>query len=120
MSAERLRLVRSFAELQAGDLVVLSPCYECGRRHRMMLTVKMPPTFGFDVDGLEMTAPGWLYQPYAPCDGTWGNRNLDCAITPATVDRGALFLVDTGLEASDSSTTSRPLHTRKPVGERAR
>ncbi len=107
--------VESYDELRSGMLVVVKPCKKCGTPHRAMLTTSYVGP-GHGPGGRIEAVRAFNYLPKHPCDDArWW------VLGEPTIARKALYRVEIpGLEASESSTTRRPLHTRKPVGERAR
>ena len=110
MSAkEELVRVERFEELRAGMLVVLDPCGECGGRHRTMLVTHQETAPGPLITDEWVELEGWQYAPGMPCDDAWGDIDFPPAITPLTVERGALFRVIDGLEAPSQTTSRRHL-----------
>lgn len=103
MNGERLKLVTSFDELRAGDYTEVRGCRNCGATHRGLLTSRrVIPTSG---------ERAWRY---LPIPASHGDKKKPC-VGESTVAQRRLYLVGTGLEASDSSTAT----TRKPKSVRA-
>lgn len=110
MSRERLELVTDFSSLRAGMIVVIRPCFECGSTHRMLLTRRSPfHMSGPTIDGEMWSGHAWFYEPAAPCDEEWGSWG-PAAITTMTMERGALYRVQDGLEQqrAASETSEQP------------
>lgn len=101
---EKLKLVTSFSQLKAGDLVVVKPCGHCGGTHRGILV-------GFGVypsvlpDGMFNNASGWSAEPRGQCP----KRTNRIIIGAERVGRREVYLVDTGLEQSHSTERRKEL-----------
>jgi hypothetical protein len=100
---ERLELVTSFASLRAADLVEVRGCRYCGRTHRYMLLSQVAAHESECGD-----CRGWR-------SGAHPGRSHICA---GSVASRRVYKVDTGLEASDSSTTHRTLPRKQPARTR--
>jgi hypothetical protein len=103
---EQLRLVTDFGKLKAGDLVVAKPCGWCtdgAHGHRVML---MSPARVF-VNGADQD----VFHS-APAPHGWG----DFVVSRGNVDKGLVYLVDTGLTQEQETTEAAP--ARRPVGVR--
>lgn len=96
--AEKLALVTEFGSLKAGDLVVVKPCPGCGHSHREILL--LPGTWG--------EHPCWTVEPLPNCAPPEKGPGL---IVPWLVTKRVVYLVDTGLEQSETTAKaeSRPL-----------
>lgn len=101
MATERETLVTSFAELKVTDLVVCKPCGWCGGKHRGLL-VK------FLADAETETASGEVHRGPVFRMLPVGCRPKPFLLGPAAVGRRVVYLVETGLEASQSVTTKAP------------
>lgn len=107
MIGDRLTLVTSFADLQAGDLVVVRGCAQCGRDCRGMLTKLI--TGAEDVEDFETDLTVWVIEPNCI------DSAVDTSISAREVEMGRVYRVDAGLEASSTTTAA----TRKRKGVRA-
>jgi hypothetical protein len=90
MMKERLELVRDFAELREGMIVVLKPCQSCGRRERGLL-IAIQVIGDEPEDDSVPGEPGWETLPMCPA--------VPALITATSVRRGCVFRVVDGLEA---------------------
>jgi len=100
---EKLKLVTSFSQLRAGDLVVVKPCGHCGKTHRGMLVGEYYGT-AKNPDGTWTTDPGWWLSP-SPQGGTHG---VVCHVISARgVARRIVYLVDTGLSREQTTEKAK-------------
>ena len=94
---ERLSLVTDFGTLKAGDLVVVN-CRPCGGRHRGQL-------LGPSIQGAPFNG-GWLEDMcFRVAPKTSHGVML---VGRQTVSARIVFLVDTGLSASETTETAKP------------
>lgn len=104
---ERLTLVTDFGSLRQGDLVVkFCDAPKCGRKHREMLLSRYTGTAHHSLDGTQYhVVGGWKLHG---CLAYPFDSGLTL-VTPETVARRIVFLVDVGL------TRETDTHEAKPV-----
>lgn len=99
---ERLKLITSFSELRAGDLVFVMMCQSCGRQHSGRLKRFVSNALGrLPGDKDVERNDAWIMD--ADCGG------LPPGITDVAVGARVVFVVDTGLSLDTTEETSRPL-----------
>lgn len=101
--SERLILVTDFGKLKAGDLVVVKQCIRCGRAHRQILLRWSVGECRQWRTGEDLE--GFIVEPRARC----ANKEIKhLFVTRDMVASGRVYLVDTGLEQTQSISKAEP------------
>lgn len=102
---EKLKLVTDFVKLRQADLVeVHCDHHGCGKKHRGMLLSRICG-WGSDPSGETSESVAWRLTRHLGWREMW--------ISPITVARRIVYLVDVGLDSSTDTATAEPAPRKK-------